>query len=632
MPFALDRRQFLLGSAATGALALSGCAGVAPRSATADARALYDSIFEGMLRAAPEMATGLGLDTGERAYLKSRLSDSSPAGKMGPYRPLLDHLPRLRQVDRAALEGRERAWLDTVLWLGERMSEAATFSYGGVGGYGYPVPYVISQLTGAYQDVPDFLDSQHKIETRADAEAYVSRLEEFARVVNQEVDRARQDAAQGVVPPAYILDKALTQTRALRDDGGRESGLVQSLVRRAREKNIEGDWATQATAIVDGRLAAALDRQIALLTELRRGAGTNPAASRLPDGERFYAVALRFHTSTSLSPDEAHAIGLRQVAEISAELDPLLRREGLTQGSVGARLTELGNQQRFLYPNTDAGRAELIADLNRQMEAIRARMPEYFATIPTSPMEVKRVPPAIETGAPRGYAQGPSLDGSRPGAFYINLVDTRIWPKWALPTLTHHESIPGHLWQGSIVLENEAIPLLHRNIGIPAYGEGWGLYAEQLADEIGIYRAFPQGRIGMLQSFLYRAARIVMDTGMHARGWDRERTIRYFIDTVGLDEISATSEVERYIVWPGQAVSYKVGHNEFVRLREQARARLEATARRGWYTPSGIRRTVRGRAVSKNTLTRTISRRGFDSGVLTQRRIPCRHLSPAAPQ
>ncbi|HYI64134.1 MAG TPA: DUF885 family protein [Allosphingosinicella sp.] len=569
-----DRRQFLLGSAAaTGALALSGCAGMAPRTETAAARALYDSIFEGMLRAAPEMATSLGLDTGQRAFLKSRLGDASPAGKMGAYQPLLDHMPQLRRIGRAALPGRERAWLDTVLWLGERMSETASISYGGIGGYGYPVPYVLSQLTGAYQDVPDFLDSQHKIETRADADAYVSRLEAFARNVNFEVDQARADAGRGVVPPVYVIDKALTQTRTLRGERGPESGLVRSLVRRTREKGIEGDWGTQAAAIVDGRLAAALDRQIAVLTELRRGAGTSPAAGSLPEGERFYQQCLRFHTSTSLTPDQAHEIGIAQMAELTAQADPLLRREGLTRGSVGARITELGRQERFLYPNTDAGRAELLADLARQMEVLRARMPEYFATIPRSPMEVKRVPPAIELGAPRGYAQGPSLDGTRPGAYYINLVDTRIWPKWALPTLTHHESIPGHLWQGSIVLENQSIPLLHRNIGIPAYGEGWGLYAEQLADEIGMYADFPVGRIGMIQSFMYRSARVVMDTGMHAKGWSREQSIRYFTENVGLDEISATSEVERYVVWPGQACSYKIGHNEIVRLREEARTR-----------------------------------------------------------
>jgi uncharacterized protein (DUF885 family) len=577
MTMNFDRRQFLLGTAAaTGALALGGCAGMGRGSAPVGARALYDSIFEGMLRASPEMATGLGLDTGARAFLRSRLGDASPAGRMGAYQPLLDHMPQLRRLDRAAMPGRERAWLDTVLWLGERMGEEASIPYGGVGGYSYPVPYVISQLTGAYQEVPDFLDSQHKIDTSADAEAYISRLEAFARNIGFEVEQARGDAGRGVVPPAYIIDKALTQTRTLRSEHGQESGLVRSLVRRTREKNIAGDWGTQAAALVDGRIAAALDRQIALLTELRRGAGTSPAAGRLPEGERFYQQCLRFHTSTSLTPDQAHEIGLRQMAELSAEADPLLRREGLTRGSVGARITELGRQERYLYPNTEAGRAELLADLTRQMGVLRGRMGDHFATIPRSPMEVKRVPQAIELGAPRGYAQGPSLDGSRPGAYYINLVNTRIWPKWALPTLTHHESIPGHLWQGSIVLENQAVPLLHRNIGIPAYGEGWGLYAEQLADEIGMYADFPVGRIGMIQSFMYRAARVVMDTGMHAKGWSREQSIRYFTENVGLDELSATSEVERYVVWPGQACSYKIGHNEFVRLREEARTSLGA--------------------------------------------------------
>ena len=574
MTFALDRRQFLLGSVATGALALPGCQGMVPRTETASARAIYDSIFEGMLRASPEMATGLGLDTGERAYLKSRLGDASPAGRMGAYRPLLDHMGQLRRLDRAALAGRERHWLDTVLWLGARMEETASFPFGGIAGYNYPIPYVLSQLTGSYQSVPDFLDSQHKIETRADAEAYLARLEAFAANVNAEADHARADAGGGVVAPGFILDKALAQTRTLRAERGEASSLVQSLVRRTREKGIAGDWGTQGAAIVDGRLAAALDRQFAVLTELRRGAGTSPAAGRLPDGERFYNLCLRYHTSTSLTPDQAHEIGLRQMAELTAEVDPLLRAEGLTRGSAGDRINALREQERFLYPNTDAGRADLLADLNRQMGAIRARMPDYFNTIPRSGMEVKRVPPSIELGAPRGYAQGPSLDGSRPGAYYINLRDTAAWPKWALPTLTYHESIPGHLWQGSLVLENESIPLLHRNIGIPAYGEGWGLYAEQLAAEAGMYDAFPAGRIGMIQSFMYRAARIVMDTGMHAKGWSREQSIRYFTEQVGLDPGSATSEVERYVVWPGQACSYKIGHNEFVRLREQARARL----------------------------------------------------------
>lgn len=380
--------------------------------------------------------------------------------------------------------------------------------------------------------------------------------------------------AEALSRPATSSTRRSTKPARCASKAAPQSGLVQSLVRRTGEKNIAGDWGARAARIVDGPIAAALDGQLALLAELRGRAGVNPAASALPDGERFYALCLRYHTSTALTPEQAHDIGVRQVAELQAEAEPLLRREGLTQGSVGARLTALGQQERFLYPNSDTGRQQLLADLRRQLDAVRARMPEFFGTVPTTGMEIRRVPPAIEVGAPRGYAQGGSLDGSRPGAYYINLVDTRIWPRWALPTLTYHESAPGHLWQGATVLGNDAIPLLHRNIGVPAFGEGWGLYAEQLADEIGMYDEFPTGRIGRIQSFLYRAARIVVDTGMHARGWSRERAIQYFTDEVGLNPIASTSEIERYIVWPGQACSYKIGHNEIVRLREEARQAL----------------------------------------------------------
>ncbi len=572
MTYRFDRRQFLLGSAAaTGVLALGGCA-VVPRSGAGDARQLYDRIFQTMLRQSPEMATGLGLDTGANADLRGQLAPSGPAGKMGNYRPMVEQLPALRRMAAGGVQGRDKAFLDTVLWLGERVEQVARTPWGTFDSY--PVPYVISQLTGSYQSVPDFLDSQHKVETRADAEAYVSRLEAFARNVDLEVEHARADAGRGVVPPNFILDKTLTQTRALRGQSGERADLVQSLVRRTRERNIGGDWARQATAIVDGRLAAALDRQLALLTELRRGAGPNPAAGRLPGGESFYAQCLRYHTSTGMSADEIHQTGLRQLAELGAQAEPLLRAEGLTQGSVGARITALGRQDRHLYPNTDAGRTELIADLTAWMNRIKQRMPDYFATIPRSPMEIKRVPEAIQLGAPRGYAMGPSLDGSRAGAFYINLRDTRSWPKWALPSLNHHEAIPGHLWQGSIAIENQSVPLLHRNIGIAAYGEGWGLYAEQLADEMGMYADYQLGKLGMIQSFMYRSARLVVDTGMHARGWSREQAIRFFMENVGLDELSSTSEIERYVVWPGQACSYKIGHNEFVRLREEARRQL----------------------------------------------------------
>jgi uncharacterized protein (DUF885 family) len=573
-----SRRKFLMSSAAAGAVA--SCASptriesLGASVAEAPARDLYDSIFERMLVASPELATNLGLDTGARALLKSRLADSSPAGKLNLYAPLAAALPQLKAIDRTALSGRDRGWLDTARWFGERAQEAASFDYGAIGGYNYPIPYVLSQLSGSYQSVPDFLDSQHKIETGADAQAYLERLDVFARNVALEVESGRADAARGIIPPAYIIDKALAQTRSLRQERGTQAGLVKSLVRRASEKNLPGDWQARAVQIVDGPLAQALGLQIALLTDWRTRASSDPAVGSRPRGADFYAQALRFHTSTNLSAQDIHRIGLEQVAQLNAQAEPLLRAEGLTQGSVGARITALGKMDKHLFPNTGAGREDLLNLIRRQVTQARARMPELFYTIPTSGMEVRRVPPAIELGSPGAYAQGGSLDGTRPGAYYINLASTTSWPRWSLATLTNHEAIPGHLWQSATINSAPNIPLLHRSLGIPAFGEGWGLYAETLGDELGQYRDDPLGRVGMIQSFLFRAARLVVDTGMHAFGWSREKAIRYFMDTVGREQLGSEREIDRYIVWPGQATAYKIGHNEILRIREETQMRL----------------------------------------------------------
>jgi uncharacterized protein (DUF885 family) len=570
--FRLHRRAFLFTSAAAfGGAALPA---FAQPGAEPQARRIYDALAEAVFRASPQTATSLGVDTGPRAWARRRLDDRSYANRLNLLGPCVEARPRLAGVARAALQGRARSDYDAVKWMADISAEIAGFAYGGVDSYGYPVPYVISQLTGAYQSTPDFLDSQHPIETRDDAEAYLDRLAHFPKVLDEDTGRSAADAGRDVIPPDFIIESTLSQLRDLRGQRGESSNLAASLARRTREKGVAGDWGARAARIVDGHVAAALDRQIAHMEQLRRRAAHRAGVRGLPRGEDYYRMCLRFQTSTRMSPEEAHQLGLRQVAELHAQAEPLLRAEGLTQGGVGARLTALGKDPRHLYPNTDAGRTQLLADLNRQVEAVRARMPEVFATLPKAAVEVRRVPPSIELGAPRGYAQSGSIDGSRPGAYYINLKDTGIWPKWALPTLTYHESLPGHHLQNTLVLEAEGTPMLFKLLGFNAYGEGWGLYAEQLADEIGMYRDYPLGRLGFLQSLLYRAARIVLDTGIHWHGWSRERAIAYFIETVGLAPDAARSEVDRYCVWPGQACGYKIGHNEFVRIRDKARAAL----------------------------------------------------------
>lgn len=567
----LNRRQLLAASASAVGL---GLLTRAQASTPPQVLKLYDQIFEGMLVADPLNASGLGLDKGPRAALKSRVGDRSQAGRMGAFQPLIDARPALQAINRASLTGRAVTEYDTVVWLADRCAEGAKFPFVGVDSYDYPVPYVLSQLTGSYQKVPDALDTKHVIETKADCEAYLARLTDFAKALKDETARAKDNAALGLVPPDFIIDKTLAQLNALASQKGETSGLAASLGRRAAEKGLGNDWAAKAAAIVDGPIAQGLAGQIALLTKQRKTAVHDATVSRQPITAAYYEYALRFHTTTDLTPDAAHKIGLEQVADLTARLDPLLKAQGLTEGSVAARLDAFAKDPAQFYPNTDAGRQALLAELNRQMAAVKAAAPKVFNTIPKGGMEIRRVPPAIEIGAPRGYAESGSLDGARPGTYYINLRDTTEWAKWALPTLTYHEAVPGHLFHGALVQEAGSSPMLFKNIGFTAFGEGWGLYAEQLGDELGLYDAYPAGRIGWLQSFLYRAARIVLDTGIHAKGWSREQAIAYMIGTVGLPRGAAENEIDRYVVWPGQACGYKIGHTEIHRLRDKAKAAL----------------------------------------------------------
>jgi uncharacterized protein (DUF885 family) len=288
-------------------------------------------------------------------------------------------------------------------------------------------------------------------------------------------------------------------------------------------------------------------------------------------------VALRFATTTDMTPEEVHQLGVTQAAELNARMDTLLRKEGKTSGTVRERVQALSKDPKYLYPDTDAGRQQILDYCNGLLKALQPHLPQYFNILPKAPVEIRRVPPYTEAGAPGGYYNIPALDGSRPGAFYINLRDTSELPRWTLPTLVHHESAPGHHFQLALVLEMPALPLIRKaGGGFSANTEGWALYAEQLCDEMGLYDEDPLGRLGMLQAATFRAARCVVDTGLHTKGWTRERAIDYMVETTGDNRNSMTSEVERYCTWPGQACSYKVGQTLWLKIRANARERLGA--------------------------------------------------------
>ncbi len=567
-----DRRQILLTGAAAAALSPA-LAAAAPQAEGARLNALFDAFVEEQLDEAPEFATSLGVDKGKRAHQKSELSHRSLA-EVRRYEALVaGQLARLRKIDRSKLSGTDLISYDVVLYgLAQQDADNKRFDYGG-GGVGGP--YVLSQLTGAYQSTPDFLDSQHAIAVKADADAYLARLAAFGRTLDEETALTRHDIGLGVTPPDFVLTRALDQMTKLRAQPAETSVLVASLVRRTKDKSIAGDWGTPAKKIVDETIYPALDRQIALLKSLQAGAVHDAGVWRLKDGDAYYAASIEQTTTTTMSPKELHQMGLDVVADHTAKIDVLMKANGLTAGTVGERLRAMYDDPKFRYPNTDDGKEKLIADLNAKVHEIRALLPKYYGTLPKAELIITRVPKYIEAGAPGGYYNSGSLDGARPGNYYINLRDTAEVPSWTLPTLTYHEGIPGHHLQISIAQET-TLPLIRKIVGFTAYVEGWALYSEQCAAEMGLYDNDPWGHIGQLHDAMFRGVRLVVDSGMHAMHWSREQAVKYYVDTLGDQDASAITEIERYCVWPGQACAYMVGKLTILRLRDKAKTALGA--------------------------------------------------------
>jgi uncharacterized protein (DUF885 family) len=576
----LDRRAVLLSGAATAAFAAAGDAFAKPMAQAASAspegaklNAMFDSFMAEVLDRTPEFVTGLGLDKDKRAYQKAMLGNRSQDEVETFKRINVSQLARLRTINRQALTGMDAIDYDVILYgMSQQAETDKAFHYGAIG---TGAPYVVSQLTGSYLGTPDFLDSQHAIANKTDADDYLARLTAFGTAIDQDSDVARHDMAQGVVPPDFVLARTLDLMTKLRAVPAEKSPMVDSVARRTKEKKIAGDYAGQAARIVDEFVYPALDRQIALLKSVQPHAVHDAGVWRLKNGDAYYAASLAAQTTTDMKPDEIHRLGLDVVADHTAKIDALMKANGLTKGTVGERLRVMYNDPKFRYPNTDAGKEKLIADLNVRVKQIRALLPKYYGTLPKTGLEIKRVPKYTEAGAPGGYYQPGTLDGKRPGTYYINLRDTAEVPSWTLPTLTYHEGIPGHHLQGSIAQES-TLPLIRKVSGFTAYVEGWALYSEQFAGEIGLYDNDPWGHIGQLHDSMFRGVRLVVDSGMHAMKWSREQAVKYYVDTLGDQEASAVTEIERYCVWPGQACCYMIGKLTILRLRDKAKAALGA--------------------------------------------------------
>lgn len=574
----MNRREALAAIAATAALPLlAGCGSApapppVPANPDADALALLDQIGESYLRFAPEGATTLGIDTGARAALRSQLADRSADGQQKIADQVRQDLERARAFNTAGLTHATRTSVEVVRSAYATAAEGFALPYGDITvGSWRNTPYVVIQNVGAYLDLPRFLDSDHPINEAADAESYLARLQSYAKQLDGELGRMQSARGKGLVPPAFLIDKALSQMR-LSAKGAREGGsLVESIARRT--KAIPGTWAERAKTIAAQEIAPALDRQIAELEAQHKVAKDDAGMWARPNGEEFYRWALKASTTTNMTPDEVHAMGQRELEQLHARMDTILKAAGYTKGTVGERMNALAKDPKYQFADGDKGRAEILAFIQDRLTWIRGQLPRAFNTLVNPNMEVKRLPPEEEPGAPTAYGGAGSIDGKIPGKYWINLRTPALHSKYSLADLTFHESIPGHILQGEYTHQ---MPLIRQLLAFNAYSEGWALYAQQLADELGAYASDPIGQLGYLQALAFRACRLVVDTGIHAKRWTREQGVRFFVDINGSNPMEVASEVDRYCSWPGQACGYKVGHSEINRQRERATAALAA--------------------------------------------------------
>lgn len=562
------RREFMAaGGSALLTAALPGC--MATRPTGSDREERLAPYADELLADYPENATALGIDHGARAALKSQLSDRSPAGRADIARRVSARLERLMAVDPAGLTPAERIDVDVLRTAHEFAAEGLGFPYGDVALLNLNwswrnAPYVVAQNTGAFLEIPGLLTEQHSVASRGDAEAYLERLASYARQLDGETERLKSAAAQGVIAPDFLLDKTLEQLRIAQGGDVADWSIVRSLAHRTQ--GMGGAYGERAVRIAREAIAPALARQFAELEAHRRRATPDAGVWKLPRGEEYYAWCLVAGTTTRMSPEEIHRRGEEELHELQSRMDLILRDLGMTQGTVGERMTALGHDARYRYADSDADRARLMAYLHECVGRIRPRLPRAFAKLVPGRLEIKRMPPEVEPGAPGAYGGAGTIDGKVPGKFWINLHDMNVWRRYSLPTLVFHESIPGHVWQGEYTF---GLPLGRSLLAFNAYSEGWALYAEQLADELGVYEGDPVGRLGYLQSIAFRACRLVVDTGLHARRWTRAQAIQWFASTNGSSVEEVTSEVDRYCAWPGQACGYKIGHSEINRLRSQ---------------------------------------------------------------
>lgn len=551
-------------------------------------RHFYDKAFIQLALRSPETVTALGVPV-LYDWSKDELDDVSDEKLWEDFNWTKEQLTTLRSYnfDRQSPENQ----LNTKIldWFLTAQVEGEPFFY-----HNYPV----NQMFGIQSNLPSFMEDAHKIRNKSDVEAYLSRLSKFDTKFEQVLEGLKIREEKGIVPPKFVSERVLDEMkgfigqeerideRSLEEDPGPIRGnilysnlatKVDSLDNLSEEEKTA--FKQKAEEIIGSTVFSAYSKLIDFFEDQTTRASTDDGVWKLPDGDNYYAYELKVNTTTDLSPDQVHQIGLDEVARIKAEMWAILNEQGITDTTktLGETIQALATEERFLFPNNDKGREMILAEYNRILEEISAGLDDAFNIRPQAALEVKRVPQFKEEGNPSAYYNGPPLDGSRGGIFYANLRDVKETPKFGMKTLAYHEGIPGHHFQIAIQSELKGVPTF-RNLGLfTAYIEGWALYTERLAWELGFYENDPFGNLGRLQDEMMRAVRLVVDSGIHSKRWTREEAIEYMVEHTGMPTSEVVTEIERYIVMPGQACAYKIGMMKILELRERAKTELGNT-------------------------------------------------------
>lgn len=525
-----------------------------------------DALYAAMLQESPHNATAYGLDTGAHSALRTRWPIRSREHAQRLSVRYAEARSTLGLLADAAADAEEGATRHAMLFALDHAIEGASFDYGDQTLMPMidqeATPYPINQMIGLAASGPQLLAAQQAVQTREDAQAFVERLAALAPAIDAETKWFLEDAARGVRPPRFILSTMLAQLDEM-------LATPAAQTRPARAYAAAGHAVDRITTLVEQQLYPAVARQREAVASAHAQAGDAAGVSHLPDGERYYAWALRMSTSTTRTPAEVHALGLELSRDLAGQMQALLRQQGMTQGSIAERLAALAGDAKQRFAGDDRGRAEAIAHCNAWVSKLRGHMRHWSRLSLKAPLEVQRVPPEREAGAAGAYMALGAFDGSRPAVFYLNLRDTASWPRWTLPTLVAHETLPGHVWQEAYEMEVARRHPIRSLLRFNGYSEGWALYAERLVDEAGLYADDPLARLGYLQAQQLRATRLVVDTGLHAFGWSRDRAIQAMTEATGRPPAAVRGEVDRYCVKPGQACGYMVGQLEMLRMRER---------------------------------------------------------------